>query len=112
MEIDFFRLMVRSFENFPPEAVDNLPQKKFFDILKPKEEPRPGGSPQPASSAYPFRINLEFKNNLALIRHHVQQRVSVHLPFHSSGKCLLEHLKEILSDVLLIALQRSLKMTM
>jgi hypothetical protein len=78
--------MVRSFENFLPSAVDNLPQKKFFDILKPKPQTQHGTSSPPAGSSYPFTINMEYKNNLAMIRHHVTQRVGVGTPVLSSNR--------------------------
>lgn len=73
--------MVRSFENFPPNAVENLPQKKFLDILKRNTSYRQSNVTQPASpsqstvSPYPFLIDLKYKNNMAMIRHHVQQKV-------------------------------------
>ena len=73
--------MVRSFENFPPNAVENLPQKKFLDILKRNTSYRQSNVTQPASpsqstvSPYPFLIDLNYKNNMAMIRHHVQQKV-------------------------------------
>ena len=70
LECDY-RLMVRSFENLNPNAVEKLRHKKYLDILR----PRGGVVGKPVKSSCPFQINLELRNNLSLVRHHVKQQV-------------------------------------